>query len=706
MSIFIKKNKNYNIQEIEKKANNYSPKKLDKSIKKYSKFERACNSSERMLKLKAPKNSQEKFNESILTTNLNITPSGVFSLTILSFIGLFLLIAPFFFLPGSVKIFLPFIPFIVAYFIYTYPGYLATVTKIRASDETIKIILYMVIYLRFNPQLEGALSFAAEHCHGPIGKDFKELLWGIETGQFLNVRQAISTKMEKWLIWDKEFIESMNLLLSMSRIGSEEGRKRTLDKALSYILTSTYEKMKEYSRNLRSPMAIIHSMGITFPLMGLVMFPMISIFLHDQFNPFVLGFGYIVILPSILYFYLKRTISKRPGAFSFPDVSYHPNLPPEGKYELKLFKRKYFVPVLLVSLLILFYVSLPGLVHIFNLSSKYLGFRQNPLTFEENWKVYLGEQYEPGNLFKLSFFSLSIIWGIGFGLVAYFLGMSRQRLKIRDEIKEMEDEFQVGLFNLSDILTSGIPIETALEEVAQKYKQSKMDNSPMYKFFVELLRNMKNMGMTLESATFDRKYGAIRRFSSKLINDIMKIIVSASKKSSLILSSATRSISNFLSKTKNIEAMLKQMLEEVSSAIQLQAVFIGPFICAIVATMSTFIVELLQKISSFLASIEETFNMGGTFIHGGTMKFSESLGLIRIEKVMPPTVFQLIVGIYMIEVVVMLSYFLNGIRNGFDETTRNVLIGKTLATSIILYSILLIISLFLTRTLFPMFGGV
>jgi len=701
--MLIFKKKKLDVNEIEKKARNYSPNKSEKP--KRPKFERLCNFSERKLKIKAPEGMQKKFKEHIFSTDLNITPNGVFSLTILTFISLFILIIPTFFFPGSLKVFTILIPFIGAYFIYTYPKYNADVTKIKASDETIKIILYMVIYLRFNPQLEGAFSFAAEHCHGPIGKDFKELLWGVETGQFLSIKQAIGTKMEKWLAWDKEFIESMNLLLSMTRIGTEDLRKKSLDKALSYILTSTYEKMSEYSRNLRSPMTMIHSMGITFPLMGLVMFPMISIFLSDQFNPYVVGLGYIVILPSILYFYLKRTISKRPGAFSFPNISQHPELPPEGKYKITIFGKKILAPVLLISLIVLFYVSIPGMIHLFDLASKYIGMKQNPFTFEDSWKAYLSEQYEPSHLFKSSFFSLSIILGISSSLIIYFFGMSYQRLKIRNEIKMLEDEFQVGLFNLSDVLSSGIPVETALEEVAQKYKQSKMDSSPMYGFFVDLLRNMKNLGMTLEGAVFDRKYGAIRRFPSKLINDIMKIIISASKKSSEILSSATRSISNFLSKTKNIESMMKKILEDISSAIQLQAVFIAPFMCAIVASMATFIIEMLQKLSEFLVKVEESFNVGGTFIHGGTMKFNDSLGLINIGEVMSPTIFQLIVGIYMIEVVMILTYFLNGIRNGFDDTTRNVLMGKTLLTSTILYSVLLLIALFLSKSLFPMLGG-
>ncbi|MEM5792907.1 MAG: type II secretion system F family protein [Candidatus Aenigmatarchaeota archaeon] len=700
MSIF--KKKEIDLKKIEEEAKNYSPKEIKEP--KRPLFERACKFAERTLKLKASENARKKMNESIMMLDMDITPDGVFSLSILTLIVLLVGILPLFLISVSLGVLMFFIPFIVAYIIYTYPSYLATVTKIRAADETIKVILYMVIYLRFNPQLEGALNFAAEHCHGPIGKDFKQILWGIETGRFMNINQAISSKMEKWLLWDKEFVESLNLILSITRMTTEDVRNKSLEKALSYILTSTYEKMKDYSQNLRSPITMIHSMGITFPLMGLIMFPMISIFLHDQFNPIYLAFGYIVVLPLILYFYLKRTISKRPGAFSFPDISYHPDLPPPGKYSLKMFKKKYFVPVAIVAIMVMFYVSIPGIAHFFTLAYNYFSLKKNPVTFEEMWKSYLGKQYQPEVLFSLTFYSLSIVWGIGLAVVIYCLGMSYQRLKIRNEIKQIEDEFQIALFNLADVLSSGIPIETALEEVSFKYKQSKMDKSPMYTFFTEMLRNMKNMGMTLERAVFDRNYGAIIRFPSKIVHDIMRIIISASTKSSVILSVATRSISDFLSKTRNIESMLKEMLEEVSSAIKLQASFIAPFICAIVAAMATFIVELLQKIAEFLASIEETFNMGGTFVHSGTVGLGETIGLIKIEQVMPPTAFQLIVGIYMIEIVVILSYFGNGIRNGFDETTRNVSIGKTLFTSLILYSFLLLLALFMMRTMVPVFG--
>lgn len=666
-------------------------------------FERGCHLSEKIIKISPAGNTKESLKEAILTTDLDVTPTQVLSFTILLTTVLFISIIPFMFLPTALKIFLSFFPLIIGYLVFTYPSYLATVTKIRAADETVKVILYIVIYLRFNPQLEGAISFAAKHCSGPIGDDLKEILWGLEGGVYRSVREAISVKMEKWLVWDKEYVESLNLLESLTRMGSEERRKATLDKTLSYILESTYEKMKNYSRELKTPMTLIHMLGVTLPLLGLVMLPMISIFLHDQVNPAYFAFGYIVVLPLILFWYLKRSISKRPGAFAFPDISHHPDLPPLGKYVLVFDNKKYFLPVLMTAIIVGFFISIPGLTHFGNIITTYLTLKENPVTFEGEWKQYLSAMYDPDVLFTLTVYGLTVIWGIGAGLAIFFLGMSYQRLKIRNEIKMIEDEFQVALFKLSDILSSGIPIESALEEAAEKYRQSKLENSPMYSFFLVLIRNMRRLGMTLERAIFDKDYGVILRYPSVLVKDIMRIIVSSSQKSSLILSMATKTISAFLQRTKNVEALLRDLLEDISSSIKLQANFIAPVICAIVATMATFIIELLQMISEFLADVEQTFNLGGTFVHSSTLQFGDMLGLVRIEEVMPPTIFQLIVGIYMIEVVIILSYFLNGIRNGFDVTSRNVLIGKGLLTSLAFYSILLIISLFLTRTLFPVF---
>jgi len=211
--------------------------------------------------------------------------------------------------------------------------------------------------------------------------------------------------------------------------------------------------------------------------------------------------------------------------------------------------------------------------------------------------------------------------------------------------------------------------------------------------------------MTLKRAVFDPNYGVMARYPSLLIRDIMQVLVSASEKSAAILSTAARTISSFLMKTKNVENLLKELLDEVAAAISLQSNFIAPFIAGIVAAMATFIIQLLQRIADFLATIESAFNLGGSFVEGGTLQFGELLGLIRIEEVIPATIFQVVVGIYMIETVVVLAYFLNGIRNGFDRTTRNLYIGKSLMIGLVFYSIVMVVGLSISGSLFPTIGG-
>jgi len=665
-------------------------------------YEKGCNFSEGILKIKWPES--ENLRSAILSSGLRITTDGVYAFTVLSFLVSFAFLFLIYLIFPTIGIFLLFIPIFISYIIYTYPPYLADVTKIRAADETVKVILYMVIYLRLTPQMEGAFNFAAKHCTGPLARDLKEMLWGLKIGKYKTLEEAINSKIEKWLSWDKEFIESINLLFSLEHEYTEERRKAILDKALTHILTSTYDKMQAYSRELKIPMTLVHTMGITFPLMGLVMFPMIAIFLHESAGGYIttyLAFGYTIVLPLILFWYLRRIVSKRPGAFSFPDVSHHPELPPPGKFAIRIGNKKIFISAFLVAFLAGLILSLQGINHFVTLLSDYMIITSSPGA-EETWKDYMKNMYDKSNILKYTLQSLSIIVGVGVAISLYSLGKSYQRLKIRNEIEELENNFQIALFDLSEILSSGVPIEFAIQELLEKYKRSKLETTPMFKFFYGVLQNIKRLGMTIRSAIFDREYGIIKWYPSLLMRDILEILLSAAGKSSSILSMASYSISNFLERMQKIRNSIIEMLRDISSALQLQASFIAPFICGIVGAMATDIIVLLQEIVKMIAKVEQQF-LGGFFVDQ-TKSLSQMFSFIQIERIIPLTIFQLIVGIYMIEIVIIICYFLNGIKNGFDITTRNVLIGKSLLFALVMYSMVLLIGILATKGLIAGIG--
>lgn len=667
-------------------------------------FERSAKFAGKALNISVPKGIEEKLYKALIILDMNVTPKQVFSLAILSFIiSLSFLFFPMLLFPIEYTPLLISIPFLLTYYILSYPSFMAEITKIRAADESIKVILYMVIYLRLNPNMEGALAFAARHCRGPFGKDLKKILWDLEIGKYRNINEAFSSRVKKWIEWDRDFLEAFQGLLSLSNIVDNKRRRRILESSLDLILDRTFMKMKDYGKNLRIPTLILHTIGLTFPILGLIMFPLVTIFLYESVNPLYIAFGYTIILPLILFWYTRRIIAKRPGAFSYPKIEHHPKLPPEGKIVWNIGNKEILIPVLPVAISILLLFLSPGLAYMIGLARSYLDICGSPFAEclnPEGWKNRINAEYNsqpctPSDkfcffnpAFTSILFSVSIIWGIAFALSFYFYGTSFQRIKIRDEIKLLEDEFIVGLSRLSDVLASNIPIETSIEKVAKKYKIYGYEDSPMYGFFTSVLRRMKELGQTFENAIFGKAYGIIRNYPSKMINDTLRVIVSASKKGPYIVSMVTKSVSDFLSRSKKVEDMIKDVLDEVVSNAKLQVGFIAPFICAIVSGTAVILIQLLHVIARAIERVNELLNWGQ-----GVKLISDSLLGIEIKDIIPPTVFQLIIGTYMIEVVILLGLFLNGLENGFDKVTRNYLLGKYLFIATILYSIVLLVSI-------------
>ncbi len=208
----------------------------------------------------------------------------------------------------------------ISYVVYTYPGFYAQIIKMRAQEESILAILYMTIYMRVNPVLENAMYFATQHLNGPLGKDLKQVLWLLDMGKADTIEEAIKHFMELWVKRNPDFVKSFLTLHSALNQTDEENREKILEKSLSTILDSTYTKMKHYSHDLKNPVLILHTFGMMLPLIGMIAFPMLSIFMAGEVKMHYLFFGYIVVLPSLLWFLTQRILSKRPGAFSFPDL--------------------------------------------------------------------------------------------------------------------------------------------------------------------------------------------------------------------------------------------------------------------------------------------------------------------------------------------------------------------------------------------------
>lgn len=175
------------------------------------------------------------------------------------------------------------------------------------------------------------------------------MLWDVYTGKFVSVTDALDPFMEKWKRESEEFVKAI-FLIKNSFFETSEKRNKVLNESVSVILSGTKDRMRNYAKDLKAPLQVLNALGILLPMLGLVFFPIVSIFLPNIIQPAFLVIGYNVILPIIIYWMMKSYLERRPTAFHQPDLSKHPQFVND--------KMKYIILILsiVIPAVIIYYV--------------------------------------------------------------------------------------------------------------------------------------------------------------------------------------------------------------------------------------------------------------------------------------------------------------------------------------------------------------
>lgn len=675
----------------------YQKYRTDEKLRKDSGFfEKMCFFCGKFVQLKFGKKMQANLERDIRIGRLSVKPEDIGALLLVSLGMMALILIPLslFHYDGSMRFGIWVFPMAWSYYVLTYPSFRAQVIKIQASDESLKVVLYMAMYLELNPNLENAVRFAAEHIEGPLEQDLSKLLWDLEFGVYTDVHQALGQYMQLWLDWNVEFVKALELLIdSLSRAG--EDRIKLIEKSLTYILDNSYANMRDYSRALENPIKLIQAMGILLPLMGLIMLPMVSIFLSGDsqvVDPMFIGIGYTIILPMILFFLMRRILMRRPGAFAFPSLKNARNLPPDNVFPLKLGKKYLYLHLKTTAVLIALIVMIPGFMQLYAYD-QHVRYIDNichgeNFCFKDHWKDFMEEQYDPENVFNNMLQVMTMMWGAALGIIIFCYGRSAKKQKLRREITEIERDLFIGLTELENSLSRGTPIERSVYHVLGEYERMRMKESPLFLFFMDILNNMQKIGDTFPNALFDQNHGSIIKFPSILLRNVMKMIVDAIPRGSEVITRNISIITRYIVNTRKVEELIKDLLEQVASTMKMQASFIAPLISAVCVAMAALIVQMLQRIAEKMEEIEDS--MGSSTTGGG---MSGALEMVNMRNVMPPTVLLLIVGTYVIELIVLLSYFANGIEHGFDQINRDMLTVKSMIFGMVLFSGLVLVAL-------------
>ncbi len=670
----------------------------------YSIYEKACNFSEKFLKLTADPKKAIQVQKDINACHLNITPSGVTAFSILlplmvMFVGGFIG-----YILGITVMGTPEVPgfFFVIFFLIAglllipalqnIPKFMANTWRMKASNQMVQSIFYVVTYMRHTSNLERAIEFAADHLEQPLSLDFRKILWDVETQQYSNIRESADSYLMQWKEFNKDFVEAFHLIESSLYESIEDRRLALLDKSLDVILNGTYENMLHYAHNLKSPMTMLHMLGIILPILGLVILPLVVSFMGggDSSNPLTsaiyISILYNVTLPISVFYLGKTILSKRPAGYGAVDISKNKGVKKFANVNINLGKKlvisvnPLYFAIMLFAVLFLIGFS-PLILHTFSpdfeipppdpdgknsASFKLMDYICPPEKVGCESHEKLGPYGIGASLLSLL---VTIAFGVSLGL--FFSLRSKNVIKIREKTKELEDEFSSALFQLGNRLGDGLPAEIAFAKVAET-----MQGTTSGDFFSLSERNMTKLGMGLEEAVFNPQVGAIANFPSKVIESSMKVLIESAKKGPRIAAQALLSMSRYIKEIHRVEERLKDLMADIISSMKAQVKFLTPAIAGIVIGITSMISTILTKLSSQLTSFASSSSEGV----GG---WGEMLTIFGVG--IPTFHFQVIVGIYIVQIAYILTILASGIENGADKLGERYELGKSLISSVLLY---------------------
>ncbi len=676
------------VSSVKTYSSNYEQFKKENLPRRLTAYENACNFCSRIVRINPGKARNDELEKLINLSHINTTPSGTVSLAVLAFAAV-LLIGAALWLAGSstfIVVYSLVIGLVLFVALLKLPDFFANSWRLQASNQMVQCIFYMASFMRHTSSIELAVRFAADRLSPPLSLDLKKVMWDVETEKYETVKESLDSYLETWRDWNMEFIESVHLLEGSLYEPSEDKRVGMIDKGLNLMLEETYEKMLRYSHDLKAPITMLYMLGLVLPILGLVILPMVAGFMTSDIPPLTIAayiaLIYNVTIPLLLFYLTKTTLSKRPTGYGEVDIS--EEIPALKRYRnivLRFGGREILLSPLVVSLIVGGVMLLIGIV-------------PWAVQFIVPQAVLLGEQpFEPSMGFKLldyrlyssgtgiigpygigaAVISMLVPLAFGIGVGTYFLLRSQNVFKIRERSRKLEEEFASALFHLGNRIGDGVPVESAIEKVALMMKET-----PSGEFFGLVSVNMRKFGMSLEKAIFDPNAGAINYFPSPIIESSIKVMMESAKKGPKSASTTLINISEYIKDIHRVNERLRDLMADIISDMKQQVSILAPAIAGIVVGITSMIIGILGSLSQQMANIS-AISADNTIPSGLLNLFGEGI---------PTYYFQIIIGVYIVEVIYIMTLLINGIESGSDKLSERYLLGSNLVKSTIVYVVI------------------
>ncbi|MEK6829470.1 MAG: hypothetical protein AABY15_05035, partial [Nanoarchaeota archaeon] len=659
-----------------------------------SKYEKWCRSLGNAIKLNVAEKDRTAIKRQLEIAHLDVEPSQALTLSVMVFVGVFLiglLISLAVLLINGDLASFPFLFFILMvifsvflfYFVNGYPARLANKWRLKASSQMVPAILYVVVYMRHTPNLEKAIGFASEHLQYPLALDFKKVFYDVEIGRFSTIKDSLDNYLETWRDYSIEFIESFHLIESSLFEPDNLRRITILEKSLQVVLDGVYEKMLKFTHDVRSPLNTVYMLGVVLPTLGVVLIPLASAMIGGLIKTIHVFILFNLIIPFFVFYLTDKIMLLRPGGHGETELL--ERNPLYYKYKTRKPYAAAFLltfPLFVIGLLPLIFGYIPLDVLITLGLQRDYTFAELGLTFLGNEQLFgfISDSSGQAGPFGIGalLFSMLIPVSIALFFSMAFKEKTEELIIEREKTKQLEAEFNNSLFQLGNRIGNGIPPEIAFGRIAESSKGLRTED-----FFRRVNYNIRQGGMSVENAIFNQSTGALRYYPSELISTSMKILVESAKKGLSIAALSLMSISEYVKNIHKINQRLQDMLAEIVSDMKSNMTFLAPLLLGVVVGLAAMITAILNKL--------DLSELSGADL-GGISNFVGEDGIFQLSQMIPPYYLQLIIGIYIIEIIFILTTTLVTIDSGENKLERTYNAGRNFARGIFLYFIVALVS--------------
>ncbi|MFH1510151.1 MAG: hypothetical protein ABIF10_00540 [Candidatus Woesearchaeota archaeon] len=553
-----------------------------------------------------------------------------------------------------------FFSFLFAVILYIYPvNVFYTHSIMEYKEEMLRAIMRISTFVLMKTNLEYAIEETSIHLSGILKKQFQDIINRLKRKTNTTLGETFEYYTPIWNRVNPVFVKSLRML-ETAAISPEEDTKRIINETIEDILLQYNTLQKRASEELAESAKKLIGFGVLFPVMLLMLLPIISVFLPELITISILVFIFNILIPTIMMVSALNFSTKRVQIDTI-HIRDSPEYDPMGP------------TTLIVSFGVAVLFSIPTMLYL------------------------SGVDYKNPTIDMYNLYSIFMTWLLPFGIVVgvyiYTSLYKRKYGKLWDRINQTEQDLPHLLQVFSTYLTLNTPVENIFSEIVDDYKTYGFKGHPVVQIFSQLHHILLTSKKTVERVA---KEDLPRICPSVKVTQLLSQIISFSTLSLREAGRATRVMRDQMVSLYKLNDYIQTLLADTVGLINVTITMLAPLLCAVAVIMSTAIVFFVQFLTEQLKIISSL---------GGGEGFE--MQLIKIKDIIPPNLIALVVGFYLIEIILVLAIFQSNIKIGFDRYQIMKKINSSI-TGFATFSLILFLGYWVFKTVFfeNILGGI